>query len=309
MATRPGSSLGRTIPAVVRVWPLRRSRSGRAFGAAEVARVRSAGWLALLAVCGWGCGRLILVGRDEATDGAALRGDASGAAAAPDALALDGSSDDAIDSGLVPLAIPWSTGFENEPDDTWTPGDSSACYATAGASFQIVTSPVHGGQHAAAFTVDTAVASPSQTRCLKQGVLPAAAYYGAWYYVPTQATSTGNWNLLHFQGADVADGTNAHGLWDVSLANASDGTLQTVVYDFLRSRLLQTSTAVPVGAWFHLEVFAARRRRHRRVHSSPRRAGHPGFHGTRDGRLPVGPMVRGQLRSGAIAALFDGVCR
>ncbi len=220
--------------------------------------MRSAGWLALLAVCGWGCGRLILVGRDEATDGAALRGDASGAAAAPDALALDGSSDDAIDSGLVPLAIPWSTGFENEPDDTWTPGDSSACYATAGASFQIVTSPVHGGQHAAAFTVDTAVASPSQTRCLKQGVLPAAAYYGAWYYVPTQATSTGNWNLLHFQGADVADGTNAHGLWDVSLANASDGTLQTVVYDFLRSRLLQTSTAVPVGAWFHLEVFLRR---------------------------------------------------
>jgi hypothetical protein len=219
--------------------------------------VRSAGWLALLAVCGWGCGRLILIGRDDVTDGAPFRSDASGAAAAPDALALDGSSDDAADSGLVPLAVPWSTGFENEPDDTWTPGDS-ACYATAGASFQIVTSPVHGGQHAAAFTVDTAVASPSQTRCLKQGVLPAAAYYGAWYYVPTQATNTGNWNLLHFQGADVADGTNAHGLWDVSLANASDGTLQAVVYDFLRSRLLQTSTAIPVGEWLHLEVFLRR---------------------------------------------------
>ena len=93
---------------------------------------------------------------------------------------------------------------------------------------------------------------------LEQGVLPTAAYYGAWYYVPTAATNSGNWNLLHFQGADVADGTASHGLWDVSLANASDGTLHAVVYDFLRTRLLQTTGAVPVGAWVHLEVFLRR---------------------------------------------------
>ena len=176
-----------------------------------------------------------------------------------DDFTLDGSADADSDSGLVPLAVPWSTGFEGEPDDyVDLPGDPSACYATAGASFRIVTSPVHAGQHAAAFTVDTAVSSPSQTRCLKQGVLPTAALYGAWYYVPAQASSTGNWNLLHFQGADVADGTTAHGLWDVSLANGSDGALHAVVYDFLRTRLLQTSGSIPLGAWFHLEVFLRR---------------------------------------------------
>ena len=228
--------------------------------------MRSAGWLALLAACGSGCDRLVLVGRDDPAEGAAPSADAPSvdapSADAPlgaspsDDFALDASGDGA-DSGLVPLAVPWSTGFEGEPGDSWIPG-SGACYATTGASFQVVTSPVHTGQHAAAFTVDTASASPSQTRCQKEGVLPTAARYGAWYYVPAQATSTGNWNLLHFQGADVADGTAAHGLWDVSLVNASDGTLHLAVYDFLRTRLLQTSTAIPVDAWFQLEVFLRR---------------------------------------------------
>jgi hypothetical protein len=219
--------------------------------------VRSAGWLALLAVCGSGCDPLILIGRDQA-DGALLPEDAPHLAPPLDALGLDGANDDAAASGLTPLAVPWSTGFEGTPGDSWVPGSSGSCYVAGGASFQIVTSPVHSGQHSAAFTVNTAVASPSHTRCLKQGVLPTAAYYGAWYYVPTQATNISNWNLLHFQGANVADGTVAHGLWDVSLENASDGTLHAAVYDFLRTRLLQTSASIALDTWVHLEVFLRR---------------------------------------------------
>ena len=219
--------------------------------------MRPAGWLALLTVCVQGCDPLVLVGRDQAADGAPPPEDALRASAVPDAPAHDGAGDEGAPSGLVPLAVPWSTGFEGAAGGPWMPGDPS-CYVTAGASFNIVTSPVHSGQHAAAFTVDTAVASPSQTRCLKEGVLPTAAYYGAWYYVPATATNISNWNLLHFQGANVADGTVAHGLWDVTLANASDGTLHAVVYDFLGKSLVQTSASVPVGAWFHLEVYLRR---------------------------------------------------
>jgi hypothetical protein len=226
--------------------------------------VRLARWiLALVAGCELGCDRQILVGSEGTMDASSSPDDAFGAAAAGDALVLDGTDRDggsttAGDSGLVPLAVPWSTGFENAPGDSWLPGDPSTCYASAGARFQIVTTPVHSGQHAAAFTIDTAVASPSQTRCIKQGVLPAAAYYGAFYYVPTTATNLVNWNLLHFQGANAADAAAAHGLWDVSLTNASDGTLHAVVYDFLRTRTLQTAGAVPVGVWVHLEVFLRR---------------------------------------------------
>jgi hypothetical protein len=219
--------------------------------------MRAAVWLALLAACGSGCDRLILVGRDEGADATPFPEDATGGTAPSDNFALDGSGPDVTDSGLVPLAVPWSTGFEGQPGDPWMPGDP-ACYAAGGASFKVVTSPVHTGQHAAAFTIDTAVSSPSQTRCQKQGVLPTSAIYGAWYYVPALATNINNWNLIHFQGADVADATIAHGLWDVSLANASDGTLHLAVYDFLHKRPLQTSVSVPLGAWFHLEVFLRR---------------------------------------------------
>lgn len=217
----------------------------------------------MLVICCASCDPQILVGRLEPPD------DGSSAA---DALLADGPDLDAgsssgvdsgfvsgDDSGLVPLVVPWSTGFENAPGDSWLPNlDPSVCYVTGGATFQLVTSPVHGGQYAAAFGVNTAVASPSHTRCIKQGVLPPAAYYGAWYYVPTPVTNSGNWNLLHFQGADVPQPSAAHGLWDVSLANASDGTLHAVVNDFLRMRLLQTTGAVPIGAWVHLEVYLQR---------------------------------------------------
>lgn len=219
--------------------------------------VQSAGWLALLALCECGCDPTILIGRDEAPDGAMPLDEAAHAASPPDALALDGGTAAEAGSGLSPLAVPWSTGFEGAPGDSWIP-DSPSCYTTGGASFRIVTSPVHSGQHAAAFTVDTAIASPSQTRCLEEGVLPAVAYYGAWYYVPAQATNISNWNMLHFQGADVANGAAAHGLWDVSLESASDGTLHAVVYDFLRKRLLQTSASIPVATWVYLEVFLRR---------------------------------------------------
>jgi hypothetical protein len=197
------------------------------------------------------------VGPEELSDGSS---------SAPDALLPDGPDLDAPsplgdDSGLVPLVVPWSTGFENAPGDSWVPGNPSDCYATAGASFQLVTTPVHGGQHSAAFRVNTAAVVPpsaSQTRCLKRGVLPMAAYYGAWYYVPAPATNSGNWNLLHFRGADVPQDSATHGLWDVSLANASDGTLHLVVYDFLRKSTLQTTGTMPIGAWAHLEVYLRR---------------------------------------------------
>jgi len=216
-------------------------------------RVRSFRWLPALVVGCTSCDRQILVGGDE-TPGA------------PDALLLDGPDLDAgsssgDDSGIVPLVVPWSTGFENAPGDSWVPTNLSACYVSPGASFRLVTSPVHSGQHAAAFKVDTAGVVPpaaSQTRCLKQGGLPAAAYYGAWYYVPALATNYGNWNLFHFRGADVPQDSASHGLWDVSLANASDGSLHTVVYDQLRKGTLQTTGSVPINAWVYLEVYLRR---------------------------------------------------
>lgn len=193
--------------------------------------MRVAGSVAL-AVLTTACGKDILVGADPASDAGENPGQ---------------------DGGLSPLTVPWSTGFENGFGDWSQPSSEGFCYVAGGATYAIVTSPVHSGQYAAAFTVDTAVNSPSQTRCVRQGVLPASAYYGAWYYVSAPATNRGNWNLFHFQGASAPDAAVTE-LWDVSLVNEPDGAVAPSVYDFLRARPLAAGPAIPIGIWFHLEA-------------------------------------------------------
>jgi hypothetical protein len=162
------------------------------------------------------------------------------------------------DAGLAkttdPIAIPWSTGFEDQFCDYALP--AGFCYAEPQASYTTVTSPVHSGQFAAAFRVTTSDTTGHQTRCVRQGALPAAAYYGAWYFVPARATNTGLWNLWHFQGGDPA----GHGLWDVSLVNGTNGELELVVFDFLNSKTRRPAkaTPIPIGSWFHIELYLKR---------------------------------------------------
>jgi hypothetical protein len=157
-----------------------------------------------------------------------------------------------------PIMVPWATGFENQMDCDYkeVAGD---CYAHPPASFQVLASPVHSGQFAAEFTVltGTDAGSSPQGRCVRQGVLPAEAYYGAWYYIPRVATNTGNWNLFHFQGGN-ADTTSQHYLWDVSLANGPTGDLNLRLYDNLHKKTVGDGPPIPIARWFHI-VFYLRR--------------------------------------------------
>ena len=166
----------------------------------------------------------------------------------------DGSPPDPPDI-RSPIALPWSTGFENRFCDYTQLG--GFCYAAPAASYETVTEPVHSGRYAAAFEITSRNADAYQARCVRQGMLPTAAYYGAWYFVPAPATNTSNWNLLHFQGGDPS---MQHGLWDVSLVNGDNGALEVSVFDFLsgRTRRAATPKPIPIGAWFHLEFYLER---------------------------------------------------
>jgi hypothetical protein len=150
------------------------------------------------------------------------------------------------------LALPWSTGFEHDfCDYTRTAG---FCYSDEHASYETVTSPVHSGRYAAAFHVASDDDRAIQARCVRQGVLPNAAYYGAWYFIPAYATNSNVWNLFHFQGGDSSA---QHGLWDVSLVNEGED-LNLVVFGFLHGFLRQPSTPVPIGTWFHVQLYLKR---------------------------------------------------
>jgi hypothetical protein len=161
---------------------------------------------------------------------------------------------DAAPARTAPIAVPWSSGFEDRfCDYTAVAG---FCYGDP-AIYETVTSPVHSGRHAAAFTVVGGDATAFQARCVRQGALPQSAYYGAWYFVPALAQNSAVWNLEHFQGGDLSA---QHGLWDISLVNGATGDLEVVVFDFLNhvGRNPTPPAPIPIGSWFHLELYLAR---------------------------------------------------
>lgn len=162
---------------------------------------------------------------------------------------------DAVPDRVAPIAVPWSTGFENRfCDYTQVAG---FCYVGEPATYTAVTSPAHSGSHAAAFTVEAGDPVGHQARCVRQGILPKVAYYGAWYFIPTAAQNSGVWNLWHFQGGDPSA---QHGLWDLSLRNTADGALEAIVFGFLGAGTLESTPQepVPVGSWVHWELYLSR---------------------------------------------------
>jgi len=171
----------------------------------------------------------------------------------------DSTGPDAITSeGGEQLESPLFDGFENGFCDYMR--GTGFCYQTGQATFKIVDSPVHSGNFAAAFTVfGDGTKQSQQSRCVREGVLPPAAVYGAWYYIPSLTKSSALWNLFHFQGRATPDQT-WDGLWDISLLNTDSGDLRLVVYDFVNKlvRNPPDGTIVPIGTWFHLQIFLKR---------------------------------------------------
>ncbi len=173
-----------------------------------------------------------------------------GTCSEPSLAEADAGGVDASASANADLVgTPWSTGFEDG-----LCGYHSArgyCYARHGASLEIVRSPVHGGKFAAAFSINANATTldRSQARCVRQGAMPRSAYYGAWYFIPAAQSSDGNWNLFHFLGGTSE--AESHPLWDVSLANASDGKLQLSVRNFLTNATMTNDVeSIPIAVGF-----------------------------------------------------------
>ncbi len=166
---------------------------------------------------------------------------------------LDGGTVDAsaVQGAGDPISIPWSTGFEHGFCDYALAGG----FCTQPVQYNIVSAPTKSGHSAAAFTVDGEDGGAQQSRCVRQGVLPAEAYYGAWYYIPVAANNAALWNLFHIQGDDPA---NSKGIVDVSLASAPNGALNLVLFLFLHGPAKNASVVVPIGSWFHIELYLKR---------------------------------------------------
>lgn len=150
----------------------------------------------------------------------------------------------------LPLVPAWSTSFEDGFCGYLEA--NGFCYSAPDANYRLVESPARTGRVAAAFSITTEAATDgTQTRCVREGVLPQDAYYGAWFYVPSGNTSSGNWNLIHFRGHN---GMLLRGLWDVSVSTTDTGALRPFVRDMLNGAVYTPEEPVelPRDAWFAL---------------------------------------------------------
>jgi hypothetical protein len=185
--------------------------------------------------------------------GGGMIGSAGDSAVCPQGGAVDMPGGGPYDG---PLRAPWSTGFEGGFCD-YNDG-TGFCYSDPDSAFRVVTSPVHSGAYAAAFDMPASDATGArQTRCVREGVLPAEAYYGAWYYVPSDLSAAHDWNLFHFQGGEA--GQFLHGLWDVSMDDAP-GALTAYIFDAVNNRHYDAPASMPIpkDRWFQLEFYLKR---------------------------------------------------
>lgn len=158
-----------------------------------------------------------------------------------------------------PVDVPWSAGFE----DRFCDYQQFAGYCYGDSPYTRVTEPVHAGRFAAEFVARDENDGMQQTRCVRRGVLPDAAYYAAWYYVPVAPTVPKNeanplWNLIHFQGGESP--TSVRKLWDVSLIRDSRGDWDLLIFDPISGRTFRAPdpSPIPIGEWFHIQLFLKR---------------------------------------------------
>lgn len=148
----------------------------------------------------------------------------------------------------LPVTLEWSTSFE---DGFCGYSDATGfCYSDPDAAYRLVEFPAHSGRRAAAFDITTeGTKTGAQTRCVREGLLPDEAVYGAWFYIPSGTTNNGNWNLMHFRGGSDA---GLRGLWDVSVTT-TDGVLRPFVRGFSVGVLNPADdVTLPTDEWFAL---------------------------------------------------------
>jgi hypothetical protein len=150
----------------------------------------------------------------------------------------------------------WWTDHETGDLQDWLRGapDLGASYMSGGGQVAVQPGLARSGSHALVSTAPAAGGATSTSMSAGQvtrtGSLPASAYYGAWFYLPSFARPATYWVFFSFHaGASTP-------LWDLKLAAADDGTLslQLLHHDTGDVAALRT-VPVPLGRWFQVQAF------------------------------------------------------
>jgi hypothetical protein len=122
------------------------------------------------------------------------------------------------------------------------------------------TAVAHGGQYAGMITLSPSFAMTSTNYLFRNQPSPPAAYYSAWFYVPSTIKVSAWLSLTHFRESQTNDGNNLSALWDVNLYPRPYGGLAAQLYDYVNHMnwVQPNPVAFPFDTWVQLEVFLAK---------------------------------------------------
>jgi hypothetical protein len=167
----------------------------------------------------------------------------------------------AIGDGAASLL--WSASFERGDLSEWTgDGQGSMFNDNIDGKYPVATTAVaHGGRYSGLLTLSPTAGMTSTNYLFRNEPSPQAAYYSAWFYVPS-TTFVGTWlSLTHFRGSTTGDGNNLTGIWDVSLYplpyNPYGPALAAQLFGYAGQKNQRQVTPVPIpyNTWFQLEVY------------------------------------------------------
>jgi hypothetical protein len=120
----------------------------------------------------------------------------------------------------------------------------------------------HTGLYAGSVTLSPNASMMSTNYLFRNQPSPSAAYYSAWFYVPSSITVSTWLSLVHFRGSPTGDGNNVTAIWDLNLYPTLAGGLAAQLYNYVTQvNSRQTFAApipVPLDSWVQFEVYFAK---------------------------------------------------
>ena len=131
------------------------------------------------------------------------------------------------------------------------------------AYYNMITSPVHGGNYAVSLTIDTEGFSNSGAYAaylFYWDQLPGDAYYySAWYYLPEGTQPQDWWNVWQWKSTYNGSTDNSVPMFALDIREKSTGQLNLLLIyrPDLRDKVeyKQNIMSVPTGQWFQIETY------------------------------------------------------
>lgn len=169
-----------------------------------------------------------------------------------------------VDLGMIgdgSASLLWTATFERGDLSEWLADGQGGNFAENTTLAPAPTTIVaHSGRYAGLITLSPSASMTSTNYLFRDQPSPSAAYYSAWFYVPSTITVSVWLSLTHFRGSMTGDGNNLYALWDVNLYPRVDGSLAAQLYDYTNQKNYRQPVPVtfPVDTWVQLEVYLAK---------------------------------------------------